>query len=115
MNRKVSHLFILIVILFLFSLSIQTHAAPLAGITTRVSLASDGTQGNSNSYYSSISADGRYVAFGSEASNLVSGEWIKQLYNEGITSGCGGGNYCPENPVTRAQMAVFLVRTFDLP
>lgn len=34
---------------------------------------------------------------------------------EGITGGCGGGNYCPENPVTRAQMAVFLVRTFYLP
>jgi hypothetical protein len=23
--------------------------------------------------------------------------------------------YCPDNPVTRAQMAVFLVRTFSLP
>ena len=34
---------------------------------------------------------------------------------EGITSGCGGGIYCPESPVTRAQMAVFLVRTFGLP
>jgi len=41
--------------------------------------------------------------------------WIKQLAAEGITSGCGNGNYCPEDPVTRAQMAVFLVRTFDLP
>jgi len=41
--------------------------------------------------------------------------WIEQLYTEGITAGCGGGNYCPEDPVTRAQMAVFLVRTFNLP
>jgi hypothetical protein len=41
--------------------------------------------------------------------------WIEQLTAEGITSGCGGGNYCPEQPVSRAQMAVFLVRTFDLP
>jgi hypothetical protein len=41
--------------------------------------------------------------------------WIKQLAAEGITSGCGGGNYCPFQPVTRAQMAVFIVRTFDLP
>ena len=41
--------------------------------------------------------------------------WIKQLAAEGITTGCGGGNYCPEDPVTRAQMAVFLVRTFNLP
>ncbi|HUE98253.1 MAG TPA: S-layer homology domain-containing protein [Anaerolineales bacterium] len=41
--------------------------------------------------------------------------WIKQLVAEGITSGCGTGTYCPESPVTRAQMAVFLVRTFSLP
>ena len=40
--------------------------------------------------------------------------WIKQLAVQEITSGCGNGNYCPENPVTRAQMAVFLVRTFNL-
>ncbi|MBI5842458.1 MAG: S-layer homology domain-containing protein [Chloroflexi bacterium] len=41
--------------------------------------------------------------------------WIKQLAAEGITSGCGAGVYCPESPVTRAQMAVFLVKTFNLP
>ena len=36
--------------------------------------------------------------------------WIEQLASEGITGGCGGGNYCPTKPVTRAQMAVFLVK-----
>ena len=36
--------------------------------------------------------------------------WIEQLANEGITSGCGGGNFCPNTIVTRAQMAIFLVR-----
>jgi hypothetical protein len=41
--------------------------------------------------------------------------WIKQLVAEGITSGCAANAYCPEAPVTRAQMAVFLVRTFNLP
>lgn len=41
--------------------------------------------------------------------------WIKQLVAASITAGCGGGNYCPETPVTRAQMAVFLVKTFNLP
>jgi Membrane proteins related to metalloendopeptidases len=43
------------------------------------------------------------------------GAWIKQLVAEGITAGCGTGMYCPEASVTRAQMAVFLVRTFNLP
>ena len=37
-------------------------------------------------------------------------DWIEELAAEGITSGCGGGNYCPDDPVTRAQMAVFLLR-----
>ena len=32
----------------------------------------------------------------------------------GITTGCGGTNYCPFNPVTRAQMASFLTRAFQL-
>ena len=31
-----------------------------------------------------------------------------------ITLGCGGGNYCPADQVTRGQMAAFLVRAFDL-
>jgi PKD repeat protein len=42
--------------------------------TTRVSVASDGTEANSDSYFSSLSADGRYLAFGSWASNLVVGD-----------------------------------------
>ena len=41
-------------------------------------------------------------------------DWIEQLANEGITGGCGGGDYCPNNPNTRGQMAVFLVKTFGL-
>jgi len=40
--------------------------------------------------------------------------WIEQLAAEGITAGCGGGNYCPDAVVTRDQMAVFLVRAFGL-
>ncbi|MFZ5878904.1 MAG: S-layer homology domain-containing protein [Chloroflexota bacterium] len=41
--------------------------------------------------------------------------WIEQLANDGVTSGCGGGNFCPALAVSRAQMAVFLVSTFNLP
>ena len=36
--------------------------------------------------------------------------WIETLANEGITGGCGSGNYCPTNPVRRDQMAVFLLK-----
>jgi hypothetical protein len=37
-------------------------------------------------------------------------DWIEELAAEGITGGCGGGNYCPDAAVTRAQMAVFLLK-----
>jgi len=43
-------------------------------VTTRVSVASDGTQSNGNSILSDISADGRYVVYPSEATNLVSND-----------------------------------------
>jgi hypothetical protein len=41
--------------------------------------------------------------------------WIEELVKRGITAGCGSGMYCPGNPVTRGQMAVFLSSTFGLP
>ncbi len=36
--------------------------------------------------------------------------WIEAMAAEGITSGCGGGNFCPLDPVRRDQMAVFLLK-----
>jgi surface protein len=41
--------------------------------------------------------------------------FIEQLFADGITGGCGGGDFCPNNYITRAEMAVFLVRAFNLP
>jgi hypothetical protein len=35
-------------------------------------------------------------------------KFIHYLLAKGITAGCGGGNYCPSDAVTRWQMAVFL-------
>jgi hypothetical protein len=34
--------------------------------------------------------------------------WIEQFAADGITAGCGNGNYCPNENVTRAEMAVFI-------
>ena len=53
--------------------------------------------------------------FSDVPANYWAAAWIEQLAAEGITGGCGGGNYCPTIPVTRDQMAVFLVRAFSLP
>jgi Tol biopolymer transport system component len=45
-----------------------------AGITQRVSLRSDGVAPNEGSWMPSISADGRFVAFSSQATNFVEGD-----------------------------------------
>jgi len=37
------------------------------------------------------------------------GAWIEQLAALGITGGCGGGSFCPGAPLSRAEMAVFLL------
>jgi hypothetical protein len=43
--------------------------------------------------------------------------WVEEYYREGITTGCANSplRYCPENPVTRAAMAVFISRAYSLP
>jgi S-layer homology domain len=35
---------------------------------------------------------------------------VGQLSARGVTLGCGNGNYCPNDPVTREQMAAFILR-----
>ena len=59
------------------------------------------------------------VAFGI-FSDIPSGywaiDWIEELYHEGITTGCQADplEFCPETTVSRAQMATFIARTFDI-
>lgn len=52
--------------------------------------------------------------FGDVPADAFAADWIEELALEGITSGCGGGNYCPAAPTTRGQAAALLVRTFAL-
>ena len=70
-NRIRTHCTIII------AMAVLTAALPsaaIAGTTKRVSVASDGTQGNNTSGRPSISGDGRLVAFESHATNLVAGD-----------------------------------------
>jgi hypothetical protein len=53
--------------------------------------------------------------FGDVPCSHIFADWIEELARRGTTGGCGGGNYCPDAPVTRGEMAVFLVATFSLP
>ncbi len=41
-------------------------------------------------------------------------QFIEALADSGITGGCGGGNFCPDEPVKRGQMAVFLAKALGL-
>jgi hypothetical protein len=38
--------------------------------------------------------------------------WIGELVTRGVTAGCAAARYCPTQAVTRAEMAVFLMKTF---
>jgi hypothetical protein len=39
---------------------------------------------------------------------------IHYIAAQGISAGCGGGNFCPDQATRRGQMAVFLTKTFNL-
>ena len=41
-------------------------------------------------------------------------QFVEALANSGITAGCGNGNFCPDQPLTRGQMAVFLSKALGL-
>src|SRR6266496_4956589 len=64
---------LLITLILLGSLT-STGLASSGGVTARVSVASDGSQGNNTSGGPAISADGRYIGFSSASSNLVPGD-----------------------------------------
>jgi Tol biopolymer transport system component len=108
----------------------------LTGASERVSLSAAGEEANAGSGGAAISADGRCVAFQSEASNLVSGDtngifdifvrkrwtfrdvppefWayahVEACYGAGIVAGYFDETYRPAEPVDRAQMAVYIAR-----
>ena len=50
--------------------------------------------------------------------DVPTGHWafqfIEALADSGITAGCGGGSFCPDNTLTRAEMAVFLSKALGL-
>jgi|GEM_PF-2434263 len=84
------------------------------GVVTRAQMAVFLLRSKHGSAYNPPAVGGS-TGFSDVSTSYWAAAWIKQLVTEGITAGCGNGNYCPEVPATRAQMAVFLVRTFNLP
>ena len=48
--------------------------------------------------------------FADVPANGFAAAWIEDLASRGISAGCGGGNYCPDESVTRAEMAPLLLK-----
>jgi hypothetical protein len=52
--------------------------------------------------------------FGDVPTNYAYFRAIEALAASGITGGCGSGNFCPNQNVTRGEMAAFLARALGL-
>jgi hypothetical protein len=65
-------------------------------------------------YHLQVSPPPITPAFNDVPSNHPFFPFVEALVAAGITAGCGGGNYCPDNPVTRGQMAKFLSTALGL-
>jgi hypothetical protein len=92
-------------------------AADLGSVFTGWSGAcKDSTTGNcAVTMESSKAATGTFITEGTTVFSDVSTpywayNYVNAIYNNGITTGCGGGRYCPEDNVTRGQMAAFIIR-----
>jgi hypothetical protein len=59
--------------------------------------------------------DGSVTQFSDVPANHTHAKGIGAVARAGITTGCGPGRYCPNETVSRAQMATFLQRALDLP
>jgi hypothetical protein len=81
----------------------------LVGVASNVGLA-----GMTVGYQLQVSPAPGTATFGDVPTSHPFFQFVEALAASGITGGCGGGNYCPNNPVTRGQMAVFLAKALGL-
>jgi hypothetical protein len=65
-------------------------------------------------WHRSVSPAPATATFGDVPTDHIFFQFIEALAASGITGGCGGGNYCPDAPVTRGQMATFLAKALGL-
>ena len=91
----------------------ETHRVALVAIPE----ANDVTNSFSGAvlrYKLQVSPAPAVATFGDVPTNHQFFQFIEALARSGITGGCGGGNFCPDNAVTRGQMAVFLAKALGL-
>jgi hypothetical protein len=65
-------------------------------------------------YTRQVSPPPAQASFGDVPTSDFGFQYVEALAASGITGGCGSGNYCPDSPVTRRQMAIFLAKALGL-
>jgi hypothetical protein len=80
----------------------RTPAVP-AGMLHAVLVSNTGAPGNAL-------PDGWLADFGDVPATFLFHDAIEKLFRAAVTRGCGGGNFCPSEPLTRAQVAAFTLR-----
>lgn len=65
-------------------------------------------------YFLQVSPPPATASFNDVPTSDPAFQFVEAVYASGITAGCGGGNYCPDQPITRRQMAVFLAKALGL-
>ena len=65
-------------------------------------------------WHRTVSAPPAAATFGDVPVSHPFFQFVEALAAAGISGGCGGGNFCPDAPVTRGQMAVFLSKALGL-
>ena len=80
------------------------------------------TTGSANARYAAVRLFYRLQVSPAPATNTFSDvpvgapfhRFVEAFAAAGLTGGCGGGNYCPDHPVSRAQVAVFVAVALGL-
>jgi len=65
-------------------------------------------------WHRTVSAAPTVATFGDVPATHPFFQFIEALAASGITAGCGGGNFCPDAPLTRGQAAVLLAKALGL-
>ncbi|MFN2486952.1 MAG: TolB family protein, partial [Acidimicrobiia bacterium] len=91
------------------SISISDDGSIVAFLSAASNLASNDTDGLTDAFYVRVGIG----SFSDDDGNPLEAD-IEWLFEQGITLGCGIDAFCPKDPVTREQMASFLVRALDL-
>jgi hypothetical protein len=91
-----------------------THHYWLIGIVSDAPGFNVGLAGMIVGYQLQVSAPPGTATFNDVPTNHPFFQFVEALVDAGITAGCGNGNYCPDSPLTRGQMAVFLSKALGL-